>query len=154
MCDDRNRRDSCDSCFPRGVSHRKESNDMRKTTVVGWERGFDHRFSLVLLGPIAMIDLSDVRLKAQIGNADDPSTTTRAAISNNGRKKFSREQPCSPEQRELTGLPSPIRVQAIQIRTAGQCATSPVAPWSPDYVTHRFKYFIRKLELPDRYSLH
>ena len=77
----------------------------------------------------------------------------RAAISNNGRKKFSREQPCSPEQRVLTGL-SPIHVQAIQIRAAGQCATSPIAPWSPDYVTHRFKYFIRKLELPDRYSLH
>ena len=75
-------------------------------------------------------------------------------MSNNGRKKFSREQPCSPEERELTGLQSPIHVQAIQIRAAGQCATLPVAPWSPDYVTHRFKYFIRKLELQDRYSLH
>ncbi len=31
--------------------------------------GVDHRFSLVLVGPIAMIDRSDVRLKAQIGNA-------------------------------------------------------------------------------------
>jgi len=38
-----------------------------------------------------MIDRSDVRLKAQIVNADDPSTTTRAVISNNGCKKFSRE---------------------------------------------------------------
>ena len=59
----------------------------------------------------------------------------RAAISNNGRKKFSREQPCSPEQRELTGLQSPIHVQAIQIRAAGQCATSPVVSWLPTAFT-------------------